>query len=346
MKIAFIAFTRNGAALAGRLCGVLTANGHACTASTMEKYADETGLTPLTAPLHDWTERAFSECDGIVFVSACGIAVRAIAPFIKNKTIDPAVVAVDECGNYTIPLLSGHIGGANALASEIANVIGATAIISTATDLNGKFAVDSWAAQNRLHICDMRLAKAISAALLNGEPIGFFSDFPIEGILPDGLEANGELGICVSLDGLKKPFARTLNLIPQIVTLGIGCRKSTDMDIIERTVLSVLDESSIDFAAVRSVASIDLKAHEQGLLSFCGKYQLSFSTFSAEQLAAVQGTFTGSAFVNRVTGVDNVCERAAVLAGGVLAIKKNSRNGVTVAAATTNWRVCFGLSEH
>ena len=132
-------------------------------------------------------EEAFSCCDALIFIGATGIAVRRIAPLVRDKFQDPAVLSMDELGRHCISLLSGHVGGANLMAERIAGMIGAEAVISTATDLNHLFAVDLFAKENALWITDRVLARKISAALLRGVSIGFCSDFPVEGELPGEL---------------------------------------------------------------------------------------------------------------------------------------------------------------
>ena len=150
--------------------------------------SNDLDIAPLQLPLRRWTQEAFAEFDALVFVGATGIAVRSIAPFLKSKTSDPAVLCVDELGKFVIPLVSGHIGGANELAARLADALGAVAVITTATDLNGRFAVDVFAKKNQLWISDMKLAKQISADILDGKKIGFASDFPHAGEIPGELE--------------------------------------------------------------------------------------------------------------------------------------------------------------
>ena len=130
--------------------------------------------------LSEWVFYAIQDADAFLFVGAAGIAVRAIAPYIVHKTTDPALVVVDEKGQFVIPLLSGHIGGANELAVQIAEDLGAQPVLTTATDVRGLFAVDVFATKNNLWISDMKEAKEISAALMRGECVGFYSDFPVE----------------------------------------------------------------------------------------------------------------------------------------------------------------------
>ncbi len=138
----------------------------------------------LTQPLKKWCKDAFVQSEVLIFVGAVGIAVRLIAPYVKDKFVDPAVVVVDEQGNFVIPILSGHVGGANQYSILIAKALGAAPVITTATDLNGKFAVDVFAAKNGLTILDRILAKKISAAVLRGERIGFFCEDDVLGKLP------------------------------------------------------------------------------------------------------------------------------------------------------------------
>ncbi|MEM1483771.1 cobalamin biosynthesis protein [Oscillospiraceae bacterium PP1C4] len=343
MRLSIVSFTKAGAKLAEQLHERLLEDGYAVlNVCEMRKDAGADQIS-----LSQWTKKAF-EGDGIIFVGASGIAVRAIAPFVKDKLTDPAVVSIDEMGKYAVPLLSGHVGGANALAIKIAKVIGATPVISTATDLNQKFAVDVWAVEHSLCLCERGLAKQVSAALLDGKAVGLYSDFAVDGVLPDGLVAakSGELGICVSLDPSKQPFEHTLHAVAQIVTIGIGCRRGVADDVFERAVLDTIEEHHISIKSVKQLATIDIKQNEPCICAFCEKYRLTMKVASAQMLSKVEGEFTASEFVNKITGVDNVCERAAVLAGkGRLLFKKQSKNGVTIAAATTNWRVSFGRKD-
>ena len=139
---------------------------------------------------------------------------------------DPAVVAVDDRGKFAVSLLSGHLGGANALTREVADILGATPVITTATDGAGCFSVDLWAQAQGLAILGLPAAKMISAALLAGRPVGFHSDFPVAGGLPRGFvrAEGGEVGVCVTA-GRNAPFDTTLRLVPPAVSLGVGCRK-------------------------------------------------------------------------------------------------------------------------
>ena len=171
--------------------------------------------------LPDFVEPIFRRTDALIFVGACGIAVRAVAPHLRSKAEDPAVLAVDETARFVVPLVSGHIGGANRLARLLARDLEAEPVVTTATDVNAKFSVDAWAAEQGLHINRLDAAKAVSAAILEG-PVPLKSDFPIAGELPPGeplllvVESDiakalgqavaGELGNCrpvVALDSIQ-----------------------------------------------------------------------------------------------------------------------------------------------
>ena len=326
MSCAAIAFTRRGAELGRRLAAALGASLHVPPRLSEELYL------PGYESLEAWTAEHWGAGEDLLFIGACGIAVRAIAPHVKDKFSDPAVVAVDEAGHFAVPLLSGHVGGANDLCRQVARLTGGEAAISTATDVNGLWAVDVWARDMGLVITDRVLAKKVSAALLEKKPVGFSSDFghPCpQGLRPD----RTELGIWVTCRSGGGPFPRTLRLVPKCLTLGIGCRKGAPEEAIAAAVDAALEKAGLDPQAVAAAASIDLKAEEPGLLAFCRSRDLPLRTYTAEELAAVPGDFTPSAFVRSVTGVDNVCERAALAGGGELLLPKTAGNGVTVAIA-------------
>ena len=300
--------------------------------------------------------RLFDSNDVLIFVGACGIAVRKIAPYIKDKQTDPAVICIDELGTYVIPILSGHIGRANAIARYIAEQISSTAVITTATDINGRFSVDSWAARNGFIIDDIKAAKEVSSAILE-QDIPLISEFKIAGQPPAGIRSEdgntvrsyndnadrfrNDIGIYIGCN-IRKPFSRTLRLIPKAVHLGIGCRKGTDEDSIRQAVDKVLSEHDIDKRAVKCISSIDIKSGEKGLLDYAEHNNLPINFYSAEELNNLDGDFTSSEFVKGITGVDNVCERAAMIGAEHLLVRKNAVNGVTIAAAIEHMEVHFG----
>ena len=304
----------------------------------------ETDLRAPRGNLRAVTEELFAQKDALIFVGACGIAVRAVAPFVAAKTTDPAVLVLDELGQHVISLLSGHIGGANELCWKLAAALDGEAVITTATDVNKRFSVDAWAARQGLAISSMSLAKRFSAQILKRD-LPFFSLLPVDGELPNGVFSarEGKLGVAVTyMDD--DPFDSTLRLIPRVLRVGIGCKRDTPVDRIRKAAEDVFRENALLFEAVAGLASIDVKSDEAGLLAFAEEAGLPIEFFSAEQLRQLPGEFSASAFVAGTVGVDNVCERSAVLAAGEgaeLIVPKTSQNGVTVAVAREDRRITF-----
>ena len=336
MKLSIFAYSRQGQRTASRI-----AEGFDAALYAPERLAGE-GFLPIEQPTAAFYGERFRKSGALIFVSSCGIAVRCIAPHIRTKTDDPAVIAVDELGHFVIPLLSGHVGGANELAGQIADRLGATPVVTTATDINGRFSVDSWARYQGLIISDMGAAKEVSAAVLEGD-VPFASDITPAGDMPRGLVTGntGGIGVYVTYT-VNEPFRQTLRLIPKCLHLGIGCKRGTPKENIDEAVRTVFEEHRLDFRAVKCAASIDLKQDEEGLLEFCRENGVPVSFHSAECLNGVRGEFTSSDFVKKVTGVDSVCERAALVGADELIVKKTALGGVTVAVALEKTEVRFG----
>ena len=329
MQIRLISFTEKGERCAALIAKDLT--GHNCTAYALPKFCKGDDI-PLSVSSSEWAKQGFERADALIFCCAAGIAVRAIAPYVCDKTKDPAVIVCDEHGKYVIPILSGHIGGANELAMQISEITCGQAVITTATDINGLFAVDVFAKNNNLKITDMSLAKGVSAALLRGEMVGFYSDIPFEGELPKGLtQGKAYLGIAVTAREIS-PYERTLRLVPKRYVVGMGCKRGKSADELENFLLRMLKNCGISTDEIRAIASIDIKADEQGLIELAKRLNVPFLTYSADKLNSVEGDFSESAFVENTTGTSCVCERAAALAsGGIPVICKTAEDGKTLA---------------
>lgn len=368
MNISIFAFTKRGCETARIVEDVLSSKGYRVNIYATEKLSEaiteESGdsfheknlknspaIHAIEKPSKDFYGKLFREEHALVFIGATGIAVREIAPFVKDKREDPAVISLDEKGAYIIPLLSGHIGGANSLAKLLADELGGTAVITTATDINGKFSVDTWAQGNGFVISDMSLAKKVSSEILE-KTVVLISDFPVKktddkhsrelGLLPvyqgnprkAELKSEGYNSLMQEVDladvkiylGYKEnPFSEksdcvpgcvkkdnVLRLIPRILHLGIGCRKGTDKDAIKAAVEKVFKENNLNISGVKQIGSIDIKKNEKGILSLAEDLKVPFAVFDAEELKKVPGEYEGSEFVEQITGVDNVCQRAAM----------------------------------
>ena len=298
-----------------------------------EQLADALGgmLRPVGQPLSDWTAECFPACEALVFVGAVGIAVRAVAPHIGSKASDPAVICVDETGRWAIPLLSGHLGGANALAARIAALTGGEAVVTTATDLNGLFAVDLWAKKQGMAVVNPERIKRVSAKILRRETVVIDSPYPLPRPAPESVQCGAPGDVLVSY---RPAETSALQLAPKVLTLGIGCKRGTDARTLEAVFSRFCSERRILPEAIEKAASIDVKRDEPGLLALCTSHNWPLAFYGVEELRAVPGDYTASHFVEDAVGVDNVCERAAVLcANGKLIEKKYARDGVTFALA-------------
>ena len=349
MNCAVICFTKRGQETAAEIGDWLSRQGHSCGLfCKKEGFSGEGNIQPVEGPLQGWAQAHFAQDSLLVFVGAAGIAVRSCAPFIRSKTTDPAVLCVDERAKFVIPLLSGHIGGANELALRLGAYLGSTPVITTATDLGGLFAVDEFARRNGMHIADMELAKQCSARLLDGHCVRFASDFPLDGALQGGLvpqeDAEDEdRDILVRVTVSDKAGERELRLIPPAVVLGIGCRKGTDPEALLSFILEELARAGIDPAGVGKVCTIDRKAKEEAVLAAARSLGARLEIFDAAALRSQEGCFAASAFVEAQVGVDNVCERSAAAGsrGGRFLIRKTARDGMTLAACLENRRIRF-----
>lgn len=492
MKAAIVTFSIKGALLGIKISEIIkhALDNNAITNDKVENICDDTiedsrtagielvttneraaNIVPkLTVSLSDWVESQFVSCDLLIFVGACGIAVRKIAPFIKDKKSDPAVLVVDDMGGNVISLLSGHIGNANAWTCLVADGIGANPVITTASDCHGKIAIDMFAVNNGLVITDFTLAKDIESALLDGEKIRLIIDedcaVKLAGDVPeefinieneisensresdnscknilDKVETEKEeekpdkIGITKEKDkaekaasvkekdkaeksetvknkektekdeiekdkdeiekdkykpekseirkiifkkeeneanrtvstksminqianetnkftiriGIKDSYSDLheendeLMLVPRNIVLGVGCRRGKEKQEIVNMIRKFLRLNNISEKAIFTIASIDLKKDEEGLILAAEEFNAKTRFFSADELGKVESVSESSEFVKKITGVDNVCERAAILGSdfGRLICTKYKEDGVTVAAAIMERSISF-----
>lgn len=359
MELAVVSFTPGGKEQAERIKELLVQSG--------EEHVWKVTHAHKPRPLQEWCRESFGKSDALLFIGAMGIAVRTIAPFLQDKTKDPAVLVMDERAEHVISVLSGHIGGANELACFLAERLGAEPVITTASDVNHKIAIDVFAKKNHLVISDMRRAKEAAAAIVEGRPVSFRCEGNIKGQIPQELSTDPkEAAFQIAVTPYTNLTGAVLQLIPKAFVLGIGCKKGKTMEEIEHRVLEECEKHHISIQSIQTAATIDLKQEEQGLLAFCEKYEIPITFYTAEELREVPGVYQSSGFVQNVTGVDNVCERAAIrkvweeLCGkdegkktmenvpcvwtpkpGRMVIEKSGKEGVTIALAERDWSVEF-----
>lgn len=345
MKIKLISFTKNGAQISIKIKNILHNLNHEVAGYASYPTQD---LIPLAKNLKELVKDAFANDEAIIFVGAVGIAVRSIAPFLESKVQDPAVIVINELGEYVIPILSGHLGGANQLAIKIAQGLGSRAVITTATDLNKVFAVDLWAKENNLYIENVENIKLVSAAVLNGQKIGLTCHFPIDGEIPEFITLK-EAETCILISDIQNfkakglIFQNTLILRPRQYVVGIGCRKNITFAKLEEFFLKEISKISLPPYLLKCIATIDIKKDEIALNELCQKYKLALKTYAINELKFAKGIFNSSKFVEKTVGIDNVCERAAVVAsnGGSIILEKSAKDGCTMAIAMENWRCRF-----
>lgn len=366
MKLSIISFTENGIVLSEKIavavrekaCNDISAPMEIklytkCSAYAIGEHRNgNEKQTPefVENGISEWTKEQFEERNTLLFIGASGIAVRAIAPYITDKLHDSPVLVIDEKGQYVIPLLSGHVGGANELAVFIAEKIGAAPVITTATDINNKFAIDLFAKKNGLNIVNKNGIAKVSSKVLGGKTISMSVEqghLEKDARLPKGIELVEypplqKVDIVITSEN--REFETALLLRPKEYVIGIGCRKGKEADRIENFIIKHLQKAGISPEQVFGMASIDVKKDETGIIVFSRKNRLNYITYTAEELVRVEGKFHTSEFVREQVGVDNVCERAALKmcgSDGRVVYEKQAEDGMTIAIAKRVWRVNF-----
>ncbi|MCR4704745.1 MAG: cobalamin biosynthesis protein [Lachnospiraceae bacterium] len=283
---------------------------------------DFPGFSLVTGGLHALVGEAFSQKRAIIFVGAMGICIRTIAPFVKDKLTDSPVLVIDDAGRFVIPVLSGHVGGGNKLAVMIAKLLDAEPVLTTSTDVNGVFSADVFAGEKRLSIANRDGIKKVSAKAIEGKPVTLsIKDYPpadpVDIIVADETDREYDL-----------------LLKPRMFTLGVGMKKGKDPADAEAFLLRILESHNLITDDIYAICTIDVKQDEPALRAFSQKYSVPLLTFDAPLLQKASGTFTASSFVERTVGVDNVCERAAMLGTGnrcELIMEKTTGDGITAA---------------
>lgn len=347
MNGAVIAITTGGKKLALRL-SVATAFKVYLPEDLWEPGDEAVAFTSLKQVL---TER-FNHQDALVLIMACGIAVRLLAPLLRDKTLDPAVVVMDEAGQFAISLLSGHWGGANELARQLGELMDATPVITTATDVNGLQAVDVFAREIGARPEPFSLVKDYNAAMLRGEPVAVFTDRPHQR-MHRGTGLKFYPLFCFAKVGLRYTYrvlltnqasypgsrAGDLYLRPPNLYIGVGCRRGVPAARILAAIQEVQSVYNLAAASVAGLASIDAKREELGLISASRQLGVPMNFFSRDEILALQSPVQVSPFVHQTMGVGAVCEPTAMLAArsGKLLVTKQKMGGITVAVAEAEY---------
>jgi len=310
------------------------------------KYGQENGIILIKKPMKEWLQEKFNQYDQWIFIMATGIVVRSLNNLLNHKSQDPAVLVMDEKGDYVISLLSGHLGGANQLARRIAYLMGAQPVITTSSDVQGLLAVDELAMDMGLALFDYDRALKVTSDLVNGKSVGFWSEEKTQ--VPKGYQTywgrdgwrclqedllQGRLASFVAMSDkpvdLDYPFVQ---LYPQRLVVGIGCKKNTPKESIRSGILKMIEAEGYSRYAISQISSAWVKRDEIGIMSLASEWKISFATYTKEAILQVADDFDGSQFVEKTIGVPCVSEPCGYLAanGGECLVPVIKKNGMTL----------------
>lgn len=293
----------------------------------------------------DCVKQNFFKFEGHIFFAATGIVVRAIAPLIKSKTNDPAIVVVDPEGSFAISLLSGHLGGANALARQVAHILGGQAVITTATDNAEKPGLDILADLAGMKIENISALPRISRAILEDEPVPVYD--PENWLWP---ELENWPHLFKQVDQITDEHAgrhlvwvgfeaaatdeNWLVLRPPCLTVGLGCNRGTSADEIDTLLEESFRSAQLSPASIRALATVDIKQDEDGLLDLAKNRGVEIIFFTPEELNKIKVP-NPSQTVKDIIGASSICEAAAILAAqnGRLILEKQKSQNATMAVA-------------
>ena len=329
MKLACLSFTDKGHELGEKLANIYS------TKYLIEHFSN----SEVEGGIKSFLRNSWSNFDGFIFISATGIAVRMINPYIQSKTTDPAIVVVDDMGKHAISLLSGHLGGANGIAQWVGDSIGATPIITTASDNRGIDSIDMFAHRNNYYMEDMESVLRLTSMMVNDRRIGFYSEEDYD-IGYNNIELVQDLSsIDESLDGIiivssKRelghiPIPYTI-LRPRNINIGIGCRMGIDSKQIIDAIRSSLNDKNLSIKSIKSIGTVEVKKNELGIINAAEYFECPLKIFSLKEIKLIEDMFQKSQFVKDTIGVYSVSEPCAYLLGGELITRKSRYNGVTI----------------
>jgi cobalt-precorrin 5A hydrolase/precorrin-3B C17-methyltransferase len=307
-----------------------TANGRRNAAHLAEAWPD---ARLYEGKAKEALHRAWNECDGIVLFLATGAAVRLIAPLLEDKHHDPGVVTVDDAASFAVALCGGHDGGANALAVRVADTLGATPVITTASDSLGVPALDYLGKKPGFRLEEGSDLASVGAALVSGEKVCLVSDrrWPL-GPLPENVVRTDEPEaplILISDRLVQMPRPAVIYRPPSLVA-GVGCSRGADADEILDLLRLSLTEAGLSEKSVAAFASIDVKRDEAGLLEATERLGVPVRFHSAEALSLVE-TPNPSDVVRDAVGTPSVAEAAVISSGAGLVVEKRKSVNATVA---------------
>jgi len=316
MKWAIVSVTKKGVEK-----GLYLKEGLGADLYTIPKYY-EVGCIPMEDGFKEGVEKIFSRYDTLLFIMASGIVVRTIAPLIKSKDTDPGILVMDENSNFVTSLLSGHLGGANEAAKKIGKLADAVPVISTASDVSGKIAVDTIAMKIGARLESLESAKKVTSLIVAGKSV----DLKV----PQNIGGDNPSGVVVVSNAKNIEVSQ---IIPENIVVGIGCRRDTPTESIMTTLREVFERLNLHMKSIRILATVDVKKDEKGLIDagrFLGK---KIVIIDRDEIKKVEDRFITSEFVRKTIGVGAVSGPVALLASGrdgEFLIEKYMRDGVTI----------------
>ncbi|MCX4701833.1 precorrin-3B C(17)-methyltransferase [Streptomyces sp. NBC_01373] len=264
-------------------------------------------------PVGDAVRAAFAECEQLVCFLATGAVVRLVAPLLGDKTSDPGVVCVDEGGRFAVSLVGGHGGGANELAGEVGELLGARPVVTTATDAVGVPGLDTLGFPVEGDVA------GVSRAVLDGEPVALKADFAWP-LPPLRVTSEGSYAIRLT-DRLVEPAAHEVVLRPPSLVVGVGASKGAPVEEVLGLVEAALRDAGLSARSIAELATVDAKAGEPGIVEAAESLGVPLVTYSAEELAQVDVPNPSDAPLAAV-GTPSVAEAAALVRGGELLVPK------------------------
>jgi len=357
-KIAVIAITKHGSVLAEKLYQSLDQSDLFISAKFKKEIPAKAGRITFTVdPIKVVTERIFSSYEALIYVVSLGAVVRTIAPFLKDKNSDPAVLVIDDNANFVISVLSGHVGGANELTEEIAKLLGSQPVVTTASDVGKTIPVDilgrefGWTLESKENVTK------VSASVVNQEPIGFYQEAGEPGWWKRETPLPANIRLCRSFEELDDPAFKAVLVVtdkqlpddwplrskavvyrPKSLVLGMGCDKGASLQDIEDLVFKTLAGHGLSSKCLKAVSTVDLKAEEPGLKEFAQKHGLPLHCFTREDINQVKDLPNPSVMAMKHIGAIGVAEPSVLLCSGAeaLLVPKVKAPRVTLAIARMN----------
>lgn len=354
--VAIIYVTPKGSEVAHRVASVLKHHGIKYTIFAPERYAQE-GESPLRTSLSKEIEEIFDRFDAIVGIMASGILIRVLAPLLRSKLIDPAVICIDIAGRFAVSLISGHYGGANHLTRLIAAGIGAIPVITTGSDVIGKKSVEEIAKDLHCKILNPDRLVNINASIVNGRKVALlfvgFDAFKVpssiygyEVIAVKNLEEVNSIldkfdcGILIlrNLSNVQMNFIKPVILLrPKKIIIGIGARRDVNLMEILEAIERSLNIINIPLAFVQALATVDIKRESKNIVSVGQLLGIPIHFISMDEIRKfTYEDLSDSEIVKKHIGVGGICERAALIAAGRdarLIMRKMKFGRITIAVA-------------